>query len=73
MSYSTGAMHAIELARKLEAKGIKCQLFLVDGSPNYLKKIVEVMFPDKNKEDEFQDKLLIAAMSTISAQQIEEV
>lgn len=73
VGYSTGAVVAVELARKLEAKGLKCKLILIDGAPSYLKKAAELMLPDKSKEDEFEDKFLLNAMTSISDKHVEEV
>lgn len=71
VGYSYGTILAIELARKLEALGLKCQLILIDGSPKYLKNALETIF--RNKNEDFEDQFLLTVMSSMFAQNVEKV
>lgn len=61
--YSFGSLIAIELTRRLEAKGLNGKLILIDGAPDQLKAIRNDQ-PDN--EQELQTKTLVDMITIVS-------
>ncbi|KAJ8668373.1 hypothetical protein QAD02_010036 [Eretmocerus hayati] len=57
IGYSFGALVAIELARSLGKMGLTGELLLIDGSPEYLKRMI-LMDADNLSDHELQDHIL---------------
>lgn len=60
VGYSTGTLTALEIARELEKEGYKGVVVLIDGAPDYLKKIVSTVFGDLEDLDSLDSNLLHA-------------
>lgn len=57
-------MIAIELARRLEAEGLSGQLILIDGSPDYLKEIMDQQILFGNSKD-VENKSIMGIMNNV--------
>lgn len=62
VGYSFGAMITIELAKLLEAKGLRGQIVLIDGAPSFLKKLVVDQMPTTHSLDEAVQSVLISGI-----------
>lgn len=65
VGYSYGAMVTLELAKLLEAKGLKGQVVLIDGAPTFLKKLVVDQMPTTHSDDAVQTVLLSGIIRTV--------
>ncbi|CAD6237321.1 GSCOCG00002249001-RA-CDS, partial [Cotesia congregata] len=64
IGYSIGSLIAIELVRKLEAKGLTGKLILIDGSPDFTKAFKDQMLPSSS-EEELQHSILMGITEMI--------
>lgn len=64
IGYSFGTLIAIELARRLEAEGFTGQLILIDGSPDYLKEIMDQQILFGNSQD-VENKSIMGIMNNV--------
>ncbi|XP_011503081.1 PREDICTED: fatty acid synthase [Ceratosolen solmsi marchali] len=64
VGYSYGCTIAIELARKLEAKGMTGKLIFIDGSPDLIKSIVNQHLT-YSSDEELQSNILLGMMDII--------
>ena len=62
--YSFGSLVAIELARKLEAKGLTGRLVLIDGAPDLMKAIKDQQF-SPGSDEELQSNILLGIMDIV--------
>ncbi|KAK0167632.1 hypothetical protein PV327_005004 [Microctonus hyperodae] len=62
--YSFGSLVAIELARKLEAKGLVGKLILIDGAPELMKVIKNQQLAASNNE-ELETNFLVSIMDMV--------
>ncbi|KAF7409549.1 hypothetical protein HZH68_003930 [Vespula germanica] len=62
VGHSFGSLVAIELARMLEAKGFIGRLILIDGAPQYLKKIIQENLRSSSQE-ELENNILLSVMN----------
>lgn len=51
IGHSFGSLVAIELARMLEVKGFIGRLILIDGAPQYLKKLIQENLRSSSQEE----------------------
>lgn len=58
IGYSFGALIALDMARKLEAKGKTGRIVLIDGAPAFLKKLVVDQMPTSDIEEGVQAVLI---------------
>lgn len=65
VGYSFGALITIELAKLLEEFGLKGQIVLIDGAPQFLKKLVVDQMPATHSDEGVQNVLLSGIMRTI--------
>lgn len=66
VGYSYGSLIALELARRLEKRGLSGRLVLIDGAPEYLKMTVEQFLPSTTDE-ELQNNIFLAIMDTMQS------
>ncbi|KAL6257977.1 hypothetical protein P5V15_011573 [Pogonomyrmex californicus] len=64
VGYSYGSLIAVELARRLEKRGLNGQLVLIDGAYEQMKAIIEQFLPSTT-ENELQNNILLTIMDTI--------
>ena len=72
VAYSYGCTVALEIARKLESKGMTGQMVFIDGSPDMLKFIVDQQLVS-NDDDEFDSNILVGTMDIIDPHMSAEV
>lgn len=65
VGYSFGALIALEIAAKLEARGMRGQIVLIDGAPIFLKKLVIDQMPQTHSDEAVQQVLISGIMRTI--------
>lgn len=65
VGYSYGAMITLELAKLLEAQGLKGQVVLIDGAPTFLKKLVVDQMPTTHSDEAVQIVLLSGIIRTV--------
>ena len=58
VGYSFGALIALEIVTLLEARGKRGQLVLIDGAPNFLKKLVIDQMPSEHSDEAVQKVLI---------------
>lgn len=63
VGYSFGSLIAIELARLLEAKNFFGRLILIDGAPDFMKFLIEILF-NHTSQQEIQNNILLNFMET---------
>ncbi|XP_014477063.1 PREDICTED: fatty acid synthase [Dinoponera quadriceps] len=64
VGYSYGSIIAIELARRLESRGLSGRLVLVDGAPNLMKTMIN-QFLSYSTESEFENNILLSISDTL--------
>lgn len=64
VGYSYGSLIALELARRLEKRGLSGRLVLIDGAPELMKTIIDQFMPFTT-EGELQNNVLLAIMDTV--------
>ncbi|XP_043664579.1 fatty acid synthase-like [Vespula pensylvanica] len=62
VGFSFGSLVAIELTRKLEARGFNCQLILIDGAPQHIKTLIQQQLHSSSQE-EFESNILLAILN----------
>lgn len=72
VGYSFGSMVAVELVRRLEAKGLSGKLTLLDGSPAFMK-ILQTQHFTSNSKEELQSNILLSMMDMLSPEKSPEV
>lgn len=65
VGYSFGSLIALELAKMMEARGMRGQIVLIDGAPAFLKKLVVDQMPDAHSEEAVQSVLISGILRTI--------
>lgn len=58
IGYSFGALIALDLAKALEAKGMKGRIVLIDGAPAFLRKLVADQMPTADLDEGVQAVLI---------------
>ncbi|KAF7404648.1 hypothetical protein HZH66_003554 [Vespula vulgaris] len=62
VGFSFGSLVAIELTRKLEARGFNGQLILIDGAPQHIKTLIQQQLHSSSQE-EFESNILLAILN----------
>ncbi|XP_021703368.1 fatty acid synthase [Aedes aegypti] len=65
VAYSFGALIAIEIARYLQAKGIRGELLLLDGAPKYLKQWSLKQLNNNPSDGEIQKLILLVLIAMV--------
>jgi len=73
IGYSLGSILAIELIGRLEAASVKTQLFLIDGAPEYIKRMIELDTSNYTSAEEFEIYIIIYITETYDTEFSEEV
>nr|XP_050845903.1 fatty acid synthase-like [Vespula vulgaris] len=66
VGFSFGSLLAIELTRKLEAKGYNGRLILIDGAPQHLKTLIQQQLHSSSQE-EFESNILLATLNAFTS------
>jgi thioesterase domain-containing protein len=72
VGYSYGCVIALEIARRLEAKGMTGKLIFIDGSPDLMNSIVKQHLAS-NSDEELQSNILLGMMDVLDPTMSSEV
>ncbi|KAL9707515.1 hypothetical protein quinque_011033 [Culex quinquefasciatus] len=64
VAYSFGSLVAVEITKRLQAKGMRGKLLLLDGAPKFLKNLCFKQFRGSTADEEIQ-KILMFVITTI--------
>lgn len=64
VAYSFGSLVAVEITKRLQAKGMRGKLLLLDGAPKFLKHLSYKQFHGNTSDEEIQ-KILMFVITTI--------
>ncbi|XP_055593802.1 fatty acid synthase-like [Uranotaenia lowii] len=65
VGYSFGSIIAIEIVKRLQAKGMQGQLLLIDGSPKFLKELSVKSLNENPTDEDIQKRLLAVVISIV--------
>jgi len=73
IGYSLGSIFAIELIRRLEAASVETHLILIDGAPEYIKRMTELDVSNYMSDEELEIYIMIRITETYDTEFNEKV